>query len=272
MLVQGSTIRSPTWFTFSQRSSCSLQYRTPIPKSYGWTLVRSLLHNGCASRSEHAIQNLATVHELTSRQTLNLLLTEAYEDSPNDCYFLVLIRDSEAVYGYKDVTHPPVVEGISNSPFKGKSQTECYHILKTMCEEKGSDLNYGYFLIIDERSLEDKTVLICCSWPEDQDESFLTVRVRFVRANTITMCLSIGHTGWDEVEESELLKHGVKQSQESSDSIQRYLQDDSSEQRRANVAVFRLSIADAHSLESHFCGRPIPKDSRSGDYLSLKVT
>ncbi|KAK5692191.1 hypothetical protein LTR17_025482, partial [Elasticomyces elasticus] len=60
---------------------------------------------------------------------------------------------------------------ISSSPFQNKSPHECAVLLRKLWQETGSDINFEYFVILDERSLEDNTVLMVEAIRADEYDS-----------------------------------------------------------------------------------------------------
>ncbi|KAK5692279.1 hypothetical protein LTR17_025408, partial [Elasticomyces elasticus] len=60
---------------------------------------------------------------------------------------------------------------ISSSPFQNKSPHECAVLLRRLWQETGSDINFEYFVILDERSLEDDTVLMVEAIRTDEYDS-----------------------------------------------------------------------------------------------------
>ena len=106
----------------------------------------------------------------------------------------MVIRTSEEKH--IDPTNPPVDEGVSNSPFKGLSELECYHKLHQIYEDTGSELYHYFFIIMDERSIKDDTVLLCGYF--DDEDKVETMRVKFDRAQVKISVLSIGHQGFED--------------------------------------------------------------------------
>lgn len=64
---------------------------------------------------------------------------------------------------------------LSTSPFMGKSASECYQILERLSQEEGSSINPEPFAILDERSMQDDTALLC----EGGEEGVQSVRAAF---------------------------------------------------------------------------------------------
>lgn len=66
----------------------------------------------------------------------------------------------------------------SDSPFKGKSPAECHRLLRQLRRNE-SDVDYCSFVIMDERSLADDTVLLVNAPAEGEDGEVQSVRVAF---------------------------------------------------------------------------------------------
>jgi hypothetical protein len=65
-----------------------------------------------------------------------------------------------------------------DSPFKNKSPSECHQLLRLL-RRQGSDIDYCSFVIMDERSLTDETVLLVNAPGEDEEGEVQTIRVAF---------------------------------------------------------------------------------------------
>lgn len=75
-------------------------------------------------------------------------------------HFFVFVDDSSKTYTEKsDVGENTPSQ--SNSSFKNKSADECWLLLRAM-REAGSDIDHESFVIIDDRTLQDDTVLVVC--------------------------------------------------------------------------------------------------------------
>jgi hypothetical protein len=89
---------------------------------------------------------------------------------------LVFIDSLKATYTDEDV---PVlgtnVPSSTTSPFMGKNAAECYQILEQLASQEGSSINPEPFAILDERSMQDDTVLLC----EAGEEGVRCVRAVF---------------------------------------------------------------------------------------------
>lgn len=84
-------------------------------------------------------------------------------------HFFVFVDDSSTVYTEKsDVGENTPSQ--SKSSFKTKSADECWLLLRAM-REAGSDIDYESFVIIDDRALQDDTVLVVCKELLTEDEA-----------------------------------------------------------------------------------------------------
>jgi len=73
-------------------------------------------------------------------------------------HFFVFVDNSSTIYATKS----DVGENSPSQPdssFKGKSADECWLLLRAM-REAGSDIDYESFVIIDDRTIQDDTVLV----------------------------------------------------------------------------------------------------------------
>ena len=64
------------------------------------------------------------------------------------------------------------------SPFKGKSPAECHQLLRQLRRNE-SDIDYCSFVVMDERSLTDDTVLLVNAPGEGEEGDVQSVRVAF---------------------------------------------------------------------------------------------
>ena len=98
------------------------------------------------------------------------------------CHFVFIDSFSET---YTEETEPGTMEDEQNkpvtspdSPFKGKSPAECHQLLRQLRIGK-SDVDYTSFVIMDERSLRDDTVLLVNALDEEGQGG----EVRSIRAS-----------------------------------------------------------------------------------------
>jgi hypothetical protein len=84
-------------------------------------------------------------------------------------HHFVFVDNSSTVYTTKnDVGENTPSQ--PNSSFKNKSANECWLLLRTM-REAGSDIDYESFVIIDDRTLQDDTVLVVVKELLTEDEA-----------------------------------------------------------------------------------------------------
>ncbi|KAG9693758.1 hypothetical protein KCU95_g6221, partial [Aureobasidium melanogenum] len=95
---------------------------------------------------------------------------------------------------YDEPSFAPV-EGPSNpnSPFIGKSPEECHKLLLKLCEDTESELLHRYFAIMDERSMQDDTVLLVRAGDGDEVE-LSSVRATFEASPSSLVCYLTGHS------------------------------------------------------------------------------
>jgi len=98
------------------------------------------------------------------------------------CHFVFIDSLSET---YTDETEIGDMEDEQNktisspdSPFKFKSPTECHQLLRQLRRD-GSDIDYCSFVIMDERSLTDDTVLLVNAPGEGEEGGVQSIRVVF---------------------------------------------------------------------------------------------
>lgn len=61
---------------------------------------------------------------------------------------------------YTEISELPMAASHSPAPFEGKDARECFEVLKKMKADTKSEINVENFAVLDERSVEDDTVLI----------------------------------------------------------------------------------------------------------------
>ena len=124
-------------------------------------------------------------------------------------FYMVFVDSLDEMYDEPSVR--PVTEpSSSNSPFKSKNTHECYLLLKEL-RENGADIDYGRFVIMDDRSMEDDTVLIA-EEPIDEESEAESVRATFEVASVALLCYRAGNFGVeDHREEAEREEDGVFQ-------------------------------------------------------------
>lgn len=92
--------------------------------------------------------------------------------SRQDELLVILVDDLQKKYTEpsklpRGPTHSP-------SPFEGKDAKECLKLLRKLVQDTGSEIDLDQFAVIDQRSVEDGTVLIA--------QAFESERVETVRA------------------------------------------------------------------------------------------
>jgi hypothetical protein len=96
-----------------------------------------------------------------------LLANIEYEDQLD--HHFVFVDNSSIVYATKDDVGENTPSQ-PNSSFKDKSADECWLLLRAM-HEAGSDIDYESFVVIDDRTLEDDTVLVVVKELLTEDEA-----------------------------------------------------------------------------------------------------
>ncbi|KAG9560702.1 hypothetical protein KCU71_g8824, partial [Aureobasidium melanogenum] len=93
-------------------------------------------------------------------------LAFVFVDSIDDCY---------------DEPSEAPIKGPSNldSPFINKTPQECSQLLIKLCEDTESEIIHQYFIIMDERSTRDDTVLLVSAEDAEDDMPLCTVRATF---------------------------------------------------------------------------------------------
>lgn len=89
---------------------------------------------------------------------------------------IVFIDSLKASYTDEDVpTLGNNSASLITSPFMGKNAAECYQILEQLAQQEGSSINPEPFAMLDERSMQDGTVLLC----EAGEDGVRSVRAAF---------------------------------------------------------------------------------------------
>ena len=91
-------------------------------------------------------------------------------------HFFVFVDDSSMIYAEKN----DVGENTPSQPhssFTNKSADECWLLLRAM-REAGSNIDYESFVIIDDRTLQDDTVLVVVKTLLTEDEEGTNAEVR----------------------------------------------------------------------------------------------
>jgi hypothetical protein len=124
---------------------------------------------------------------------MNRLLQESGmidEDDISNFAFVDSIDD------YYDGPSRMPVESASDplSPFIGKSPLECSQMLQRLCKGPESNLIENYFIIMDETSIRDDTVLLV-SAGDDEDWPLHSVRGSLKASAERLVCYFTGHMG-----------------------------------------------------------------------------
>lgn len=123
---------------------------------------------------------------------MNSFLSKTRDDptlKPDD-FALVVVRSREG--RYEDEEALPVFEGVFNSPFKGRDLVDCHRILSDIRRETSPGLDDVYFVVMDEHSIKEETVLIV----EADEESVSKERVAFETANALLLARFAGFGSW----------------------------------------------------------------------------
>ncbi|CAD0100466.1 unnamed protein product [Aureobasidium mustum] len=128
---------------------------------------------------------------------MNRLLIDSGIDEEDTWDFV--FADSFDHYYDEPSTVPVKAPSNPNSPFISKTPKECSRLLLELCEDTDSEIIPHYFMIMDERSLRDDTVLLVSAGIEAPVEM---VRATFgASAQAIVLYLT-GHRGIEEDSES----------------------------------------------------------------------
>jgi hypothetical protein len=98
------------------------------------------------------------------------------------CHFVFIdsltqtYTDETEIGDMEDEQHRTITS--PESPFKSKSPAECHQLLRQI-RRNGSDIDYCSFVVMDERSLTDETVLLVNAPGESEEGEVQTVRVAF---------------------------------------------------------------------------------------------
>jgi len=97
---------------------------------------------------------------------------------------------------------PMKTDSDPNSSFIGKTTQECHQSLLKLREDTESEIIPDFFIVMDERSAQDDTVLLVCVERDDGGENEVldmpTLRASFECSAQQLMLYSIGHCGIEE--------------------------------------------------------------------------
>ena len=128
-------------------------------------------------------------------QTIDLFIKETRDEE--EMWNIVFV-DSIDDY-YDETSGVPGEDGSDpNSPFIGKTPQECHQLLLKLRDDTESEIFTDLFAIMDERSIEDNTVLLVCaerdSGGENEVLALATVRATFKAVPTALMLYETGHS------------------------------------------------------------------------------
>lgn len=88
-----------------------------------------------------------------------------------------------------------MTEGVSDSPFKGKSLQECQSVLQDIgARLMDPAFDEIYFVVMDAQTLEDGATVLLVTAEDGQE--LKTMRVEFEVANAALLALSVGFGQW----------------------------------------------------------------------------
>lgn len=126
------------------------------------------------------------------------------------------------------------------SPFRGKNAFDCYHLLRKLCTETESIVDQNVFAMLDERSLQDDTVVLVTIDEEESPEKPTSARCEFGLACAKLMQYFIGDADIEEdLEEAEEDGDGVLR--ESSPGFLAHEEDDTHDASNSNPAELGMS-------------------------------
>ncbi|CAD0089627.1 unnamed protein product, partial [Aureobasidium mustum] len=171
---------------FQVRDGC-LQKRAYYDRISGrWSLLRmSTTHFNLSNLSSQASQFVAmSKFPICCAIAPTAELNYNYEGNGNDDSFLVFVDDVSRVYGVED-EDPNVDTDSTSAPFAEKSAYECWLMLKDMLEKNDANcFSDDIFAVLDERSLEDGTLLLVEEPEEEDGGEASSVRAMFEMCET----------------------------------------------------------------------------------------
>lgn len=87
--------------------------------------------------------------------------------------------------------------GPTSAPFRDKSPQECHALLRQNRAEAQSDIACPLFIVMDERSLQDETVLLVQAPSDGEEGEVKTVRAEFQVAYSQLMVWEMAYEGQD---------------------------------------------------------------------------
>jgi hypothetical protein len=114
---------------------------------------------------------------------------------------------------YSEIARVPTEEDSSpDSPFIGKSPEECFQLLVKLREDTESEIMPDFFIIMDERSTTDDTVLLVYIYLKEDYETWgvKTLRASFEASGLALMMYHVGRSSVEEdAERAQFEKDGV---------------------------------------------------------------
>jgi hypothetical protein len=104
---------------------------------------------------------------------------------------------------YDKASETPIEDGSDpNSPFIGNTPQECHQLLLKLREDTESEIMTNFFAIMDERSIQDDTVLLVCAQRDLGGEhevlAMPTIRATFQASGTALILYETGHSSVEE--------------------------------------------------------------------------
>ncbi|KAG9671529.1 hypothetical protein KCU99_g4778, partial [Aureobasidium melanogenum] len=139
--------------------------------------------------------------QLTKEVMDRFIVNSGFEEDWWECVFVDSIS-----HCYDEISETPVEsDSDPNSPFIGKTPEECHRLLLKLREDTESEISTDFFMIMDEKSVQDDTVLLVSVTGEEDEETgirdLLTLRATFEVSAKELMLYSIGH--WTIEEDAE---------------------------------------------------------------------
>ncbi|KAK4500907.1 hypothetical protein PRZ48_009099 [Zasmidium cellare] len=131
-----------------------------------------------------------------SDEIIHTFLHRAYHEEGGGDPLLVVVDNLDVKYEMP--AEPPC--HISSFPFEGRTNAECRNLLRKHVEEYDSDIEPDLFVIFDERTTYDSTVLVLDGDVQGDDEPH-TIRVYMQYATLFLASADVGNTTVEESNE-----------------------------------------------------------------------
>ncbi|KAF2163421.1 hypothetical protein M409DRAFT_57330 [Zasmidium cellare ATCC 36951] len=131
-----------------------------------------------------------------SDEVLSNFLDRAYNEEGGGDPLLVIVEHLDLKY--EDPTEPPC--HVSSFPFEQKTPAQCRDLLRQHVQEQDSDIEPDLFVMIDQRTLEDSTVLVL-DGDSDGDSQLRSLRVYMQFATLFLASADVGNTTVEESNE-----------------------------------------------------------------------